>query len=119
MSEKIFWVTAAKIKEGEQENLRVLINEMNEYTKNNEPGTVKYEWFKSDDEKYCHLYEHFTDSAAATVHLKSFFKNFGKRFMSTLEVKSFTVYGKPSDELKGMLDTMGVIYMESAGGFTR
>ena len=119
MSENIFWVLVTKIKEGELQNLKTLMKEMNEYTESNEPDALAYEWFISGDEKYCHLFEHYKDSAATIIHMKSFMKNFGKRFMSILEVKSYTIYGKPSDELKSMLDPMGVIYMEPLGGYTR
>ena len=97
MSENIFWVLVTKIKEGELQNLKDLMKEMNEYTESNEPDALAYEWFISGDEKYCHLFEQYKDSAATIIHIKSFMKNF----------------------VKGMLDPMGVIYMEPIGGFTR
>lgn len=119
MSSNIFWVLVTKIKEGELENLRILMSELTESTKANEPEAINYEWFISADEKFCHLFENYTDSSATIVHLKSFFKNYGMRFMSALEIKSFTVYGNPSDELKEMLNPLGVVYMLPFGGFSR
>lgn len=119
MNDNIFWVLTTKIREGELDNLRVLMNELTEATKNNEPEAMNYEWFISSDEKYCHLFEKYSNSASTIIHLKSFFKNFGKRFMSILEIKSFTVYGNPSDELKEIMDPLGVVYMMPFGGFSR
>ena len=119
MKENIFWVTTAKIKDGELDNLKALMKEMTESTNTNEPGTVNYEWFMDADQKYCHLIENFTDSEAAISHLKSFFKEFGKKFMSALEIKSFTVYGDPSGELIKMLTPMGAVIMNLSEGFRR
>lgn len=119
MSENIFWIVAAKVKEGELENLKVLKDEMTEYTKTNEPGALNYEWFFSSDEKFCHLFENYSDSSAAVAHMKSFGKNYAGRFMSMLEVKSFTVYGEPSEELEKILNPLGVVFMKSSAGFKR
>lgn len=119
MSENIFWVLVTKVKEGELDNLRTLMSELSESTKANEPEAINYEWFISADEKYCHLFEKYSNSSATIDHMKSFFKNFGKRFMSILEIKSFTVYGNPSDELRAILDPLGVVYMVPFGGFSR
>lgn len=119
MNENIFWIVATKVKEGELENLKALKDEMTEYTKTNEPGALKYEWFISSDEKYCHLFENYSDSSAAVTHMKSFGKNYAGRFMSILEVKNFTVYGEPSVELTKILNPLGVVIMNSSGGFER
>ena len=119
MSNNIFWLITAKVKEGQVENLKVLMNELTESTKNNEPETINYEWFLSGDEKFCHLFENYKNSDSTILHLKSFFKNFGKRFMDVLEIKNFTVYGEPTDELKVIMDPLGVVYMKPYIGFSR
>ncbi len=119
MSENIFWIVAAKIKENEMENLKALRDEMVNHTKTNEPGTLSYEWFISPDHKFCHLFESYSDSAAAVIHMKSFGKNYAQRFMSALEVKGFTVYGEPSEELSKILNPLGVVFMKPEGGFNR
>ncbi|MCB0728879.1 MAG: antibiotic biosynthesis monooxygenase [Ignavibacteria bacterium] len=119
MNENIFWVVTAKVKEGEIGNLKALISEMTESTKANEPGAINYEWFISSDEKFCHVYERYTNSETTVSHLKNFNKNYAKRFIGCLDVKSYTVYGKPSEEVVNMLSPLGVVFMEPAGGFIR
>lgn len=119
MSENIFWIVASKIKEGELENLKVLRDEMTEYTKANEPGALNYEWFISSDEKFCNLFENYSDSSTAAAHMKSFGKNYAQRFMSILDVKNFTVYGEPSEELAKILTPLGVTFMKPSAGFKR
>ncbi|MEO8666679.1 MAG: antibiotic biosynthesis monooxygenase [Ignavibacteria bacterium] len=119
MIEDIFWITAAKVKEGQFVNLKTLMNEMVASAKANEPGTLNYEWFISDDGKYCHLYEHFKDSESAQNHMNSFVKNFAKRFMEALEIKNFNVYGSPSEELAKILVPSGAVLMKPLGGFKK
>lgn len=119
MDKKIFWVLDTEIKDGKTDEVKSLMNEMIDFTQKNEPGAVHYEWFISSDGKRCTLFEHYSDSEAAMVHVSSFGKNFALRFMSLLSVKKFVVFGSPDDKLKKALDTMGCIYMESIGGFVR
>ena len=119
MSTNIYFVLVTKIKEGELDNLRILMGELADTTKANEPESLNFECFISSDEKYCHLFENYSDSSATIVHMKTFLKNYGKRFMSALEIKSFTVYGNPTEELKVILDPLGVKYMYSFCGFSR
>lgn len=119
MNENIFWILTAKIKEGQTEDLKKLIVEMTDYTKANESGTLNFEWFISSDEKFCHIYEKYEHSEATVNHLKNFSANFAPKFMNCLEIKSFTVYGKPSEEVIKMMTPLGVKFMEPAGGFIR
>ena len=57
MSDNVHWVIELDIKQGELDNFKALMNEMVEATRANEPGTMNYEWFISDDERSCHIYE--------------------------------------------------------------
>lgn len=119
MDKKIFWVLDTEIKDGKTDEVKSLMNEMIDFTQKNEPGAVHYEWFINSDNKKCTLFEHYSDSDAAMVHLNSFGKNFGMKFMSLLAVKKYVVFGKPDESLKNALDKLGCIYMESIGGFTK
>ncbi len=119
MNENIFWILTSKIKEGEIENLKTLITEMTDFVKANEPGAVNYEWFISSDDKFCHINERYENSEATVLHLKNFTKNYAQRFMGCLDIKSFTVYGNPSEEVVNMMSPLGVVFMKPAGGFIR
>lgn len=119
MSDAVQWMLETKIKEGEYDNLITLMNEMVEATQANEPGTINYEWFVSEDKTSLHVYERYVDSAATMVHLGSFGTNFAKRFMGCLEPTRMTVYGDPDETVRKALATMGAVHMDFLGGFAR
>ena len=119
MSDTVHWLLALNIKEGELDNFRALVTEMVDATKANEPGTLNYEWFVSDDEKTCHIYERYADSAATMAHLATFGQDFAERFMAVLEPVQFVVYGNPNDEVRAALVAFGAVHMSQFAGFAR
>ncbi len=64
MSDAIHWVIELAIKDGQLDAFKALMTEMVEATQANETGATHYEWYISDDEKTCHIYERYVDSAA-------------------------------------------------------
>lgn len=119
MSDHVSWMLELSIKHGEQDSLKTLMREMVEATQATEPGTLNYEWFFSTDEKTCHIWERYADSAAAMIHLGHFGEKFAERFMAALEPTRFVVYGNPNDEVKEALSAFGVAYMAPVAGFAR
>lgn len=118
MSEPIAWILQLSVREGRYEDLEALMRGMVESTRA-ETGTRNYEWFVSDDKATCHLYERYAGNDAALAHIANFGTNFAERFMNLLEPTGFFLYGKPSDEVRGVLDGMGVAYLRPFGGFSR
>jgi quinol monooxygenase YgiN len=90
-----------------------------EATQVNEPNTLNYEWAITEDGQSCHLYERYTDSAAAMTHLKAFGEKFAERLMAAVEVTRLVVYGKPNNEVKEALDGINTVFMTPFGGFAR
>ena len=119
MSDNVHWVIELEIKQGELDNFKALMNEMVEATRANEPGTMNYEWFISDDESSCHLYERYADSAATMTHLGWFGQNFAERFMAAVAPTRLVVYGDPNDEVRAALSAFGAVHMAQIGGFAR
>ena len=119
MSNNVYWVLELAIKPGEFDNFKALLNEMVKATQANEPNALNYEWFISKDNKSCHIYERYVDSAAVMTHLGTFGQKFAERFMAALEPTRFTVYGNPSDEVIKALSGFGPVYMAPIGGFAR
>lgn len=119
MSEQVAWVLQLSIKEGQYDNVIALMDEMVAATQANEPGTLSYEWSVNEDKTMCHLYERYSDSAAAMVHMGSFGSNFMKRFFSLMRSTGIFVYGNVSDELQNALAGLKPLYMDDIGGFTR
>lgn len=119
MSNHIFWVLDLDIKEGRLGDFRSLMGEMVEATQANEPGCLNYEWFISDDETKCSLYERYADSDALMTHMGNFGAHFADRFMACVDIKKFVVYGDPSEMAREALSTLGVVIMNPFGGYFR
>ena len=119
MTERIFLDLPLSIKDGKLEDFRTLSEDMIGAVQANEPGTLNYEWTLSEDQKTCHTYERFADSAAALAHAGAFGANFAGRFLDCVDPIGFTVHGNPSDELKAALAACGPAYMTDSGGFAR
>ena len=65
-----FWVVELAIKPGELSSFRALMNEMVATIKADEPGTLNYEPFVSQDERTCHIFERYADAGAVRTHLE-------------------------------------------------
>lgn len=119
MSNNIFWIFELKIKEEKLESLKRLMAEMINGTETNEPETMAYEWAFSADNKICHIHERYADSEAAVKHLRTFLEKYAARLLETGDAERFVVYGKPSAQLKEILDDFAPKYMTTEAGFIR
>ena len=118
MSKVVSWNLQLAVRDGRLDDFRSLMKEMVESTRA-EAGAQAYEWFISEDGTTCHLYERYADSAATMVHLGAFGSKFAERFLSCVEPTGFSVYGDPSDDVRGVLDGFGAVYLGPFGGFAR
>lgn len=119
MSSIVSWNLQLNVREGQLETFRSLLEEMTAATRSDEPGTLTYEWFLSEDDTVCHLYERYADAEAVMAHLGNFGSKFMTRFMDCLEPTGFHVYGNPDDQARAVLDGFGAVYFRSFGGFSR
>ena len=119
MSGNVHWLLELAINDGELDNFQALRAEMIEATQSDEPGTLIYEWFVSADNKQCHVYERYVDSAAVMVHLGNFGAKFADRFLAILTPERLTVYGDASEEVRGALAGFGAVHLSEEHGFAR
>ena len=119
MNDHVHWMLTLDIRDGQLEPLKALMEEMVAATEANEPGTLNYEWYLSEDGKTCHLYERYVDSAAVMIHLKSFGEKFAERFMGCVQPSGFVVYGNPDQTVRDALADFGPAWMAPIGGFAR
>jgi quinol monooxygenase YgiN len=119
MNKQVSWIFELTLTKGDANDLKKLMAELVESTKNNEPGTLSYEWTLNENNNICHIHERYADSNSALLHLKTFNEKFAARLMALGDATQFVVYGDPSDELKGALEAFGGTYMSPIGGFTR
>jgi quinol monooxygenase YgiN len=115
---QISWVLQCTVKEGQLDAFKELMDEMVAGT-SEEPGTLNYEWFISDDGNSVHLYEKYADSEAMIAHVEGFMEKWARRFMGCIEVTGFTAYGNPTDAAKEVMAPFGGNQLATWGGFAR
>jgi quinol monooxygenase YgiN len=106
------------VQDGRLDEARALMSEMVEATQQ-ESGSLGYEWFLSDDGTACHVCERYANSDAALEHLGNFGENFAERFLGCFSPTALYVYGEPAEEVRGVLDGFGAVYLGPLGGFSR
>jgi quinol monooxygenase YgiN len=119
MSEYVAWMFELEVREGREDDLRALMNEMVDATHTNEPGTLMYEWSFSEDGRRLHLYERYAGNAAALTHIATFGSKFAARFFEILEPRRFVLLGSPNDEVRKALESPGMEVVKQAAGFSR
>ena len=115
----VAWLFELAVKDGREADLQALMAEMVEATRADEPGTLDYEWYLSDDGRRCHVWERYADASAAMVHLGMFGRRFMKRFFDVLAPERLTLYGAADDAVRGALAQLGPVVMARAAGFNR
>lgn len=119
MSSHISWMLELDVQEGRENDFRNLMAEMVRATKENEAGTLVYEWSTTADGKRCHLFERYVDDAAVLTHLGTFGEKFASRFLEILKPVRFVVYGSPSTAVQNALAGFNPVYLQPVGGFSR
>jgi quinol monooxygenase YgiN len=119
MSDTMSWNLRLRIADGKQDEALALANDMSRATLRDEPGTLIYEWFVSDDGTHLQTYERFADNDATLAHLGNFGANFAGRFMEVFSPVSLDVYGSASSEVREGLAVLGATHLREVSGFAR
>jgi len=117
MGEYVAWLLEVSL-QGDLEGVKALMQEMVASTED-EAGTLVYEWSLDEQGGSVHIYEQFSDSAAAVAHLAGFGETFAERFLALLSPTHLWVYGDPDGAAKEALSGLGPVYMSTLGGFAR
>jgi quinol monooxygenase YgiN len=115
----VAWLLEMEVRDGRTDEVRALAAEMIRAARDTEPGAVDNEWSIGEDGRTVHIWERFADSASTLTHLGNFGTRFMARFLELMEPKRLTVYGAPSDEVRGALAPFGAVVLAPAGGFRR
>lgn len=118
MGNYISWHVELRVRPGQMDAFYALTREMVEATRM-EHGALIYERFIGDDNEAVHVFERYSDSAAAMAHLTTFAQMYGKRFSDLVDRKRFSVFGTPTPELRKILDPLGAQYFAPLAGFSR
>lgn len=107
------------IKDGAEADLRALAAEMSAATERNEPGTLDYEWYVSDDGRHLYLWERYADADAAMLHTATFGERYAKRFFDVLTPTRMVLLGAVDDRLRAAMAQLSPIVVSRADGFSR
>ncbi|MCV0425435.1 MAG: hypothetical protein K5905_08170 [Roseibium sp.] len=118
-SEEVSWIFSVTIKEGEAANLKKLVNEISKSSKANEPNTLSYHWYISEDHMRGEVHEHYGNSEAALEHLSTFNAEYADRIMTMIKPEGMIVFGNPSNVLRQELAGANPVFMRSVAGFSR
>lgn len=115
----VSWMFELGVKEGREADLRALMAEMAEATERNEPRTLEYEWYLSEDGRTLHLWERYADEQAALAHTKTFDARFATRFFDILRPERITLYGRDTDAVRAAMGALRPPVLRRAAGFAR
>lgn len=68
---RVTFIARMTVKEGRDAEFLALMNELADYVKTHEPGTVQYQMFRLREPQRFAVIEGFADEAAAAVHAAS------------------------------------------------
>jgi len=114
----VSWVIELAVKDGELGSFTELMHEMVAGT-SEEPNTLAYEWYVSEDEGTVHIFEKYADSDAMIMHVTGFLGKWAARFLECVDPTRFVVYGNPSPAARELLAGFGPTYLGPWGGFSR
>jgi quinol monooxygenase YgiN len=118
MQEQVSLLVETVVKPGGLDTFKTLMEELVEHA-SEEPGTLNYEWYVSDDGGTVHIYERYADSEAVTAHATGIPAERLRRFAACVEVTRATVYGDPSPRARELMAGFGPTYLGPWGGFAR
>jgi len=74
----------------------------------NEPGTLRYDWYLSSDRRRCRLTETYADANALLTHFKGpAVQQLVPKLLENSRLERFEVYGDPGAEATEMLKGFG------------
>ena len=118
MTNYIRAIAEVSIPEGKINEFKKMAAEIIDKVEANEPNTLSYEWFLSNDESKCYVVQSYKDSEAVMAHLG----NIGDLSGPLHEVAPLTglmIFGSPSDELRQAIEHVGPKIFEHWNGVAR
>ncbi len=116
MFETIGWIVEAKIREGRREAFEAVMKDIVAATQE-EPGTLNYQYFVSDDGDVL-VYERFKDAEAAHVHVTNWDAH-AERWIAAAEPTRMVHLGNLPDDLRERHAALAPLWLKPFGGFAR
>ena len=108
------------VKPGKLDEFREIAHWFVEQARENEPGTMSYNWFGNTDLSKVYLHEEFADSAGLVAHTggPAVTSRIGD-LLETTDITRWEVYGDPDEAAAEVLEPFGVETFKHVTGFTR
>ena len=114
--EEVFWRIEVEVLPGKLQEFHALVRELIASSEQ-EPGTLEYDWFFDAENKVCHTYERYQDSAAVAQHTRTFGAQFAERFTNCCRQIGLDVCGNPNETAKTLLGQYGANFFTKWSGF--
>ena len=92
----VSWTIICSCKPDSFDQISALAAKMTEHFQSNEPDTTNFEFSVNSAHDEVHVYERYTNSAQALLHMKAFGDLFGADFMGLLTPVKVIAYGFPT-----------------------
>jgi quinol monooxygenase YgiN len=103
----MFEVTARlKIRDGRLDGFKEQAAEMMRIAKEQDTGTLRYDWFVSDDGTECEVREAYTDADALLEHGMNVAEARDKLFRDYADGHHMTLYAEPSPALAALIEKL-------------
>jgi len=97
-----------KVRDGQLEGFKRQAAEMMRVTKEQDTGTLAYDWFLSADGTQCEVHEAYADADALVEHALNVRDARAVMFAEFAYDHEMTFYGDPSPRLAALVDKVGV-----------
>ncbi len=118
MNTEIRIVGEFTVAEGKTDAFEELIKAAIERARSNQPDTLTYEFYFSDDETKCYALELYRDSQAVLTHIEDVSELLPK-ILAVAQITSVEIYGNATGELKEALASFGSEFFTHWSGFKR
>lgn len=119
MSKALSIIVNIKLNGPLNDESRAMLDAMTSGVEANEPDTLVYDWFLSEDGLSVCVLERYTDTAAVITHSKAQTPEFRQQMGTIGSMESMIVLGRPDEPLAGMLKKGGATIMAPLTGFYR
>ena len=102
INDSTYFVVELEVKPGQVDDLKAVARDIVSVARKDEPGTLNYEYFLSQDGTTCHIYERYVNPEAHLRHGLTVSEELNKRGRAFRPVR-LTVYGKVTEEVRERL----------------
>jgi hypothetical protein len=118
MSDQVQFVVQITIAEGGLEKFKELAKAAADTVEAQEPGTIAYRWYFSEDQTQCYVLEWYKSADLIPGHMECvgpILVEMG----AVSHVTRFEVFGNVSEEIRAAMAPLGAKFLGYSHGFTR